>query len=433
MFITLLITITIYVFMVLFTKNRTPIAFLGSGVLLILGAITSSFDAGLAFTKFPSEIIILILVLSLFTDIFDRLGLINFIGYKYISFSKENKIRILITIPLIMYAASLFMNNLIVVLVFTYMVLYLCLEYDLPIVPVLVSVVIGSNIGGAPLPWADTPAVILTIYSDFNFLDFLNKLFAPCLIYVILLSLYTYIWYKRNSPPKREIPFKEKPDVKWDELKLPLIIFIIYIIGISVGPFFDISIAYISLFFGGILLLIDKANPMDTLNNIPIMDSISFIIALFLIGGVLEYSGILTMASEFIINLTNNNPYLMVLSILSLSFVISTFLSAGPAAATLLPICTLLDATVPFKLVYAALALGILCGSSMLPWSATGGPILLSQTNKFLKKPELDDKERSRISKIYKLTAYVKFSIPFSLIMFILSAIYLLLYIAFII
>ena len=104
----------------------------------------------------------------------------------------------------------------------------------------------------------------------------------------------------------------------------------------------------------------EKRNPIDILNELPIMDSIVFIIALFLIGGILEECGILKVAAEGIIKLTSNNAYLISLAILFLAFIISTFLSAGPAAATLLPICQSLYHAIPFKLIYAALALGIL-------------------------------------------------------------------------
>lgn len=159
----LIIMLIVYIGMIFFAKHRTSIAFIGAGLLFILGSVSSYFDVNAAFLKFPSEIIILIIVLALFTDLFERVGLINYIGYKFISFSKENRIIIMITIPLIVYFMSLWMNNLTVVLLFTYMALYLCMEYKLPIIPVLVSVVIGSNIGGAPLPWADTPAVILIL------------------------------------------------------------------------------------------------------------------------------------------------------------------------------------------------------------------------------------------------------------------------------
>ena len=65
----------------------------------------------------------------------------------------------------------------------------------------------------------------------------------------------------------------------------------------------------------------------------PLLDSIAFLIALFLIGGVLEQCGILSSIAEYILAATQQNPYLMCLSILGLSFLIATFLSAGPAAA----------------------------------------------------------------------------------------------------
>ncbi|MGL5506961.1 MAG: SLC13 family permease [Paraclostridium sp.] len=421
----LAITLLTYIGMIFFTKHRTSISFIGAGLLLIIGGFTGVFNAQQAFMKFPGDIVILIMVLSLFTDIFERLGVINYIGYKFISLSKENKIMIMITLPILMCITSLFMNNLTVVLLFTYMSLYLCIEYRLPIIPVLVSVIIGSNIGGAALPWADTPAVVITLYSNFNLIDFLTKLFVPCVVYSFMLSIYTYIWYKYLSPHDRYLPFREKPELNVKKIKFPIIIFILYIVSVSIAPFVNISIAFTSLLFGGIALISDGRDPMDILNNLPIMDSLAFIIALFIMGGVLEYCGILTTVANYVIGFTNQNPTLITLAVLLIAFTIATFLSAGPASATLIPICATLSPLVPGKLIYAALALGILAGSSMLPWSATGGPILLSQTNKFLKEVKVDKDDRERINKIYNLKQYIMFSIPFSLIMLIASAIYL--------
>lgn len=421
----LFVTLVIYIGMVCFAKHRTAITFIGAGILLTLGAITKSFDANIAFQSFPSEIIILVIVLALFTDVFERLGVINYIGYKFVQLSKERKAIMIICIPLLMYVTSLFMNNLTVVLLFTSMALYMAREYELPIIPLLVSIVIGSNIGGAALPWADTPAVILTLYTDFNLLDFLLKLFMPCLIYAIGLSLYAYLWYKgsKNSIPKRALAFRTKPVINKKEIKLPTIIFIFYIISVSISPFFGISIAYVSLFFGGVLLLVQRKNPMDALNELPIMDSITFLAALFLMGGILEDCGFLKLVADSIIGITNNNSYLIALSVLLIAFVIATLLSAGPAAATLLPICQALENVVPGKFIYVSLALGILAGSSMLPWSATGGPILFSEVNRFLKQVH-DVRERKRIEEIFSLKRYIAFSIPFSIIMIAVDIIY---------
>lgn len=427
----LIITTFVYIGMVIATKHRTSIALLGSGLLLIAGAIYDLFDVNKVFAGFPSEIVILIIVLSLYTDAFKELGLINFIGHKFVVMSRGNRALIMISLPFIMYLTSMFMNNLTVILLFTYMSLYLTIEYNLPVIPVLVSVIIGSNIGGAALPWADTPAVILTLYTDFNLLDFLTKLFIPCAAFAVLLSQYTYMWYKYFSVKPRELPFKHRPHVHWKKLRPVLLLFVMYLVFISIGPFINLSIAYTSLFFGGILLLLDKRKPDDVLNSLPILDSISFLIALFLIGSALEQSGILNITAQYIIGLTNKSTYLITLSVLLLAFIIATFLSAGPATATLLPICTELAPMVPYKLIYTALALGILAGSSMLPWSATGGPILFSQTNNFMKNPHnhVNEEKRRNIDKIYHLRKYIAFSIPFSLIILLFSAAYLAIYI----
>lgn len=434
----LLITACVYIGIVFCTKKRIGITLVGAGLLLIVGAITKEFDVAEAFAGFPSEIIVLIIVLTLFTSTFERMGFINYIGYQFLRLTKKKKLLIMLFMPLLVCGISMFMNNLTVVLFFSTISLFMILEYDLPVIPLLVSIIIGSNIGGAALPWADTPAVVITLYSSFTLLDFLTKVLVPCMFFAIALAIYTAWWYKRLAGEKRDSPFSSKPRVKWKELRKFLILFVIYLICISIGPFINISIAYISLFFGGIVLCLLKKDEMLILNELPIMDSIVFFITLFLMGSVLQYSGILSKASEFIIGLSGNNVYFITIAVLVIAFLTSTLLSAGPAAATLLPICKALEVMVPFKLIYAALAFGILCGSSMLPWSATGGPIMLSQTREFLDKHLKGPRARhlhfaaektEEIKKIFSLKEYLIFSVPFAVGMLVLSGVYLAVYI----
>lgn len=142
----------------------------------------------------------------------------------------------------------------------------------------------------------------------------------------------------------------------------------------------------------------------------------------------METSGILSAAVNYMLTFTGENKLLIVLFVMLAAFVIATFLSAGPAAATVLPICQQLSDTVGGKLVYAALALGILAGSSMLPWSATGGPVMLGEVNRFLGKFKGPKSEVRRLREIFNLKEYIKFSIPFSLIILSLSGVFLSLY-----
>ena len=125
----MIITICIYIGMILNTKKRTATALLGAGTLL-MGTLTSSFDVAKAFSSFPSGIILLI-VLSLFTDIFERCGVMNRISYKFVELSKGSQTFIILVLPLIIFFSSLFMNNLSVVLLFTYTVIYLANQYHI--------------------------------------------------------------------------------------------------------------------------------------------------------------------------------------------------------------------------------------------------------------------------------------------------------------
>ena len=65
MFYIIVVSIITYIGMIVFTKHRTSISFIGSGLLLMLGSVTNIFDADKAFLKFPGEIVILINVCNI--------------------------------------------------------------------------------------------------------------------------------------------------------------------------------------------------------------------------------------------------------------------------------------------------------------------------------------------------------------------------------
>lgn len=461
----LVITLIIYISMIFSIKYRTAITTVGIGVLLFYTTIILDYTFADAFESFPFEIVLLIIALALFTKIFENNGFLTAIGNKIEDLSQGRQLFIMIGVPFIMYVTSLFMNNLSVVLLFTFICLTFVRKSKVPVVPLLVSGLISSNIGGCPLPWADTPAVIITLYSDFTLIDFLTKLFIPCLIFEILLLAYTFIWFKYSykipkyrtfrdtkktsifyhkpailpPPPPHEKepkpPCEPPPHIKiqtphsaFKRIYLPLIFFILFIFSICISPFFNISISYSCIFFIGISLLFLVKNPEEILNSLSVLDSLVFISSLFMISGILEHFGILKIAVNYIISFTGDNKLLILLCILICAFIISTFLSAGPATATLLPICLQLAPIIGGNFIYTALALGILAGSSMLPWSATGGPIMLSEVDRYLHSNNITREDKLRIGHIYNFKKHVSFSIPFSLIILTLSALYLLLY-----
>ena len=474
---TLIIAVSIYVSMIFSVRYRTAIASIGIAALLLYGTISGTYSSTEAFRSFPLEIVVLILALALFSKIFENNGYFRYIGDKFLEVSRGRKIFIAILIPFVMYATSLFMNNLSVILLFTFICIELALALKIPIIPILVSGLIASNIGGAPLPWADTPAVIITLYSNFTLVDFLTKLFIPCAICIVLLILYTVWWFKRQDvnlrtaserpkklhdnflkhlnklpppppPPPSFItevngkfvsvtPPPPPPPImglrhcnasKWKKVILPLGGFIVFITAICIAPFLNISIAYVSMFFIGIMLFVTDEKPEVIINSLPVLDSLIFISALFMISGVLEHAGILKVAVTYILSFTGDSKVLILLAIMLSAFFIATFLSAGPATATILPICAQLAPMIGNGFVYAALALGILAGSSMLPWSATGGPVMLAEVNRFTHTHKLSKEEEIQINEIYNFKHYISFSIPFSLIILGVGAIFLVIY-----
>ena len=193
----IIVALIVYIAMIFSIKYRTAITSIGLGVILIYGTVTNTFTLSDVLSNFPIEIITLILALGLFSKTFENNSFFKYIGDKFLSISKGKKTLIYILLPLVMYFTSLFMNNLSVVLLFTFICLELSIKLELSPLPILVSGLIASNIGGWPLPWADIPAVILTLYSGFSLMDFLTKLFIPCSLLAGLLIPYTLWWVKK--------------------------------------------------------------------------------------------------------------------------------------------------------------------------------------------------------------------------------------------
>ena len=457
----IIVALIVYIAMIFSIKYRTAITSIGLGVILIYGTVTNTFTLSDVLSNFPIEIITLILALGLFSKTFENNSFFKYIGDKFLSISKGKKTLIYILLPLVMYFTSLFMNNLSVVLLFTFICLELSIKLELSPLPILVSGLIASNIGGCPLPWADTPAVILTLYSGFSLMDFLTKLFIPCALLAGLLIPYTLWWVKKydkkndimnisddaylknkfTDPPPPHHPNHIPPPTppilhdrhinasKFKKIYCPIILFISFIIAICIAPFYSISISFISIIYIGLLLLITIDKPDNILNTVPVLDSLVFISTLFILSSVLEKSGVLDSIVKYIISFTSDNVFLILLAVLFSAFIIATFLSAGPAAATLLPICLQLNPIVGSNLVYAALALGILAGSSMLPWSATGGPIMLSEVGRYQNDHIIESNYKVKINQVCDLKKYTSLSIPFSLIILSISALFLISYV----
>jgi len=429
-----LIAVLIYIGMVVFHRYRTTVATLGAGILIFYGFIEGFYSPDAMLQKVPIEVMILILVLSLFSKVFEEEGVLNFLGVKAIGTAKG---RIYLTIGVFLmsiYAFSLFANNLSVILVFTFVCLRIATALQLPPVPLLVGSIVASNIGGAALPWADTPAIILTIYTNFNIWDFLFSLFPICLLFILLLILYTIKKVRAQAIPierfEELINFEsinylyQFQQIKWKSLILPAMLFFLLILGLCIAPFFNVRISYPAILFGGLLLVIKGKRAMELLNDLNLTESFIFISALFLIAGALEASKSLDVIIQYLKASSVISPFISVIGILLSAFLMATFLSAGPACITLLPLCNEL-VQLEGKIVYVALALGILAGSSMLPFSATGGPIMLNEVKRFLEGDEVDNEDTEEVEKIFILKNYAKFSIPFSLFILISSTFWL--------
>ena len=282
-----LVALITYVCLSIFYRHRTAVAVFGAGIIVLLGQYEGFYPASIALQRIPIEVLIVILVLSLFTKEFENLGILAFLGPRAASIARGRQYVVMVILLLSTFTFSLFANNLAVTLVFTTVCLRLGIALQLPIVPLIAATVISCNIGGCPLPWADTPAIILTIYTDFDIVDFLNFLFPVCAVFALTLIGYTLVRTKTRSRSLSRsdellnlecIKFISKFErVRWKDAVPPGILFLFLLMGVSLAPFLGVPIWFAAIPPGALLLLFKGKEAKELLDIPGLMDTILFL------------------------------------------------------------------------------------------------------------------------------------------------------------
>ena len=136
--------------------------------------------------------------------------------------------------------------------------------------------------------------------------------------------------------------------------------------------------------------------------------------------GSLEACGFLQYISSGISMLSFGKPWLLCLVLMWVAAFLTAFLSAGPATAFFFPIVLGIGITPPHHIIWWALSLGVLAGSSATIVGATAGPVATTLVENFSSRYNLDTKDGSTIT----YQQFAKIGVPVMFIILAVSSIY---------
>lgn len=366
--IALIIFITTLVFVSLEKINRTVIALSGALLFILLKILTQQE----AFLAVDFNTIGLLTGMMVMVSIIKRTGLFQYLAIKISKLAHGNIFYLLFFLSIITGVLSSILDNVTTIILIVPITLAICENLEISPVPLVLSEIFASNIGGAATLIGDPPNIIIGSAAHLSFMDFIINLAPFALILLILLPFFVRLFYKKEMSQNVKEAW-EKVE-KFDEKKAiedPVLLkksLLVFLLTISVFIFhhnLGLEAATVALAGATLLLLVSNIDPAETFLEVE-WSTLFFFIGLFVVIAGVEKVGIIQWLSDKIITLTKGNLTLTTLAVLWVSGITCSFVNNISYTISMVPVIQNIGAATSFNLnpVWWALSLGACLGGN---------------------------------------------------------------------
>lgn len=319
--------------------NRTLAAMAGAMAMVFFGII----DAEAIPSYIDFNTIGVLIGMMLVVSTVKRSGLFEFIAIYTAKLVKGNAGKILIGFAIITAVLSAILDNVTTVLLIGPMTLVITQILQINPVPFLITEIIASNIGGTSTLIGDPPNIMIGSAAGLGFSDFVVNL-LPIIVVILAVTLaILYFIYRKVlivAPDKQADIMTLDPKKSINDYPLlykSVGIILLILLGFIFHERIGISSSVVALTGATLILIISHEDPEEIFSSVEWL-TIAFFSALFVIVGGLEEVGIIEALASYLIDATAGQPVLMVIVILWLSAIVSSFLDNIPFVATLIPL-----------------------------------------------------------------------------------------------
>ncbi len=366
--------------------NKTLVALMGAGILVVLGVVESA-DAFYSHeTGIDWDVIFLLFGMMVIVGVLRQTGVFEYIAIWAVKRAKGSPLRIMILLVLITAGASALLDNVTTVLLIAPVTLLVCDRLAINPVPFLMAEVFASNIGGAATLVGDPPNIIIASRAGLTFNDFLVHV-APIVVVVIAVFIALLPWLFRGSftvDSKRVadiMALEEKEAIRDRSLLIKSAVVLVLVFAAFIAhPVLHIEPSVVALVGAGVLILISRMERDDYLNSVE-WETLLFFAGLFIMVGALVKTGVVDQIAQSAIDATGGDALLTVMLILGVSAPVSGIIDNIPFVATMTPIVSELagsitDGTDP-NVLWWALALGADFGGNLTAVGASANVVML--------------------------------------------------------
>jgi len=367
----------VYVAITFELVNKAVSALLGVMVLLMLRVV----DEHEAASLIDFETIMLLLGMMSIVAVLRKSGFFGLLSVKIADLTQGNPLKILILFSIVTAVLSAFLDNVTTVLIIIPIIIQLTRGMGLDPKIYVISQAVISNIGGTATLIGDPPNIIIGSKVGLSFNQFIINLTIPVIIAFVVALFYIWITNKNKFKPidnslaklftVQLLLHKIKIEFLNTRIDHRMLVKGLSCLAITILLFITQTITKMSpgvvaVLMAMVLFTISKVDVEHMLEEVE-WSTLLFFAGLFILVGVLEHKGVIEWVARNVFLQIGDNPYVMVLTVLWVSGIVSGFLDNIPFTITMIPIVHLmLESTpVPNNILWWALSLGACFGGNL--------------------------------------------------------------------
>lgn len=378
-------TIT-YVAIILDKIPHTLCALIGGGLMIYLGLVTQD----TAIKKFIDfNTLGLLAGMMILISIVRKSGFFEAMALWAVKRSKGRAKELLVLLATITGIGAALIDSVTAALLIAPMTLSICRMEQINPMPILITEVLASNIGGTALMIGNPPNVMIGSAAGLDFMQFV-KCLAPAVIITLIITIAIMVLVYRKSLTSRKLTQQELDAIHvmdaikdMNLLRKSLIILGLTIVGFMIHGFFGFQSATVALSGAVIAMMICRIDPEEALQEIN-MNTLLFFMGLFVLVGGLETAGVIKAVAKQGIYLVGGDAKTMTFVILFLSGIVSAFVDNIPFTATMIPLIQDIQTLLGVKADYMwwSLALGACFGGNGTLIGASPNVIIMAEASK---------------------------------------------------
>lgn len=328
--------------------NRTVVALLGGGLVIITGVVSQN----QAIAAIDFNTIALLTGMMIIVAVTRTSGVFEFVAIWSAKKVKADPLGILIALSVVTALFSAFLDNLTTVLLVVPVALLIVEKLKVSPYPFLVSQIIASNVGGTATLIGDPPNILIGSATGLTFLQFLTNLGPVALmVMVVMIPIFKFMWGDELVASQKDrdsiMRFREADSITDVRLLvMSLGVLALVIVGFIVGEHYHIPPGTTAMFGAAVLLLITSiglhSEEQSEMLHQALLEvewsALLFFVGLFILVAGVEHAGLLNILGAALTDFTGGNGTLTMISTLWLSAIVSAAVDNIPFVATMIPL-----------------------------------------------------------------------------------------------